>query len=118
MLLFLTALICAGAVLFVGIPAALDRANRIHIEKGRKPDAGIAFMPDLIVMVGLWWGVGAGLQYFFGLPKALVVVVAVSAILFVWQILQARRSNREYSQFVAEHDLISNSSATNQKQAE
>jgi len=105
MLLFLIALICSTAVLFAGIPAACNNANRIHIENGRKPNAGIAFMPELIVMVALWWGAGAGLKYFFGLTASLIVVLAVSAIMFIWQILEARKSNREYAQFLGEHEL-------------
>jgi len=116
MLLFLIALISATAVLFAGIPAACNNANRIHIENGRKPDAGIAFMPELIVMVALWWGAGAGLKYFFGLPASMIVVLAVSTLMFIWQILQALKSNREYAQFVAEHDLGTRTSAETQTQ--
>ncbi|MGJ8697982.1 MAG: hypothetical protein ACSHYF_16810 [Verrucomicrobiaceae bacterium] len=104
MLLFVAALICAVAVLFAGIPAAVNSANRIHIENGREPNAGIAFMPELIVMVGLWWGAGAALKYFFDLPIALIAMISISSLLFIWQVIQARRSNREYAQFVANHD--------------
>ena len=116
MLLFLTAAICSGAVLFAGIPAALNAANRVHIENDRKPEAGIAFMPELIVMICLWWGVGAALEYFFDLPTALIVVCAVSALLFIWQLLQARKSNREYAQFVAQHDVGSAKCPSNQSE--
>lgn len=105
MLLFLTALICASAILFAGIPAAVNNANRIHIENGREPNAGIAFMPELIVMVGLWWGVGAALKYFFDLPIALFAILVITAVLFVWQIFQARKSNREYAKFIATHPI-------------
>jgi hypothetical protein len=49
MLLFLVSLICSAAVLFAGIPAAVNRANMGHIKNGRKPNAGIAFMPELVI---------------------------------------------------------------------
>jgi len=105
MLLVLTAFICSAAIIFAGIPAALNNANRIHIENGRKPDAGIAFMPELITMTALWWGVGAGLRHFFGLPTALVVVPGVSGILFLWQILLSLKSNREHAKFLRKHKV-------------
>ena len=95
---------CSIAVLFAGISAACNDANRIHIENGRKPDAGYCLMPNLIVMVVLWWGVGTGVQHFFGLPIALIVLLAISLILFVWQVISARRSNREYAQFLDYHE--------------
>ena len=60
-------------------------------------------MPELIVMVGLWWGVGAALNYFFDLPIALVTILVITAVLFVWQVFQARKSNREYAGFIASH---------------
>jgi len=107
MLLFLTAFVCATAVLFAGVPNACNIANRIHIENGREPNAGIAFMPELIVMVVLWWGTGAGIRYFFGLPASLIGLLAVSALLVIFQIIQARKSNREYALFVAEHAVAS-----------
>ena len=113
MLLFVTALICAAAVMFAGIPAAVNNANRIHIENGREPNAGIAFMPELIVMVVLWWGVGAALKYFFDLPIALIAMISTSSLLFIWQILQARRSAREYALFVASQDEGSASDSEN-----
>ena len=116
MLLFLTALICAAAILFAGIPAAVNSANRIHIENGREPNAGIAFMPELIVMVGLWWGVGATLKYFFDLPIALMSVLGISAVLFILQILQARKSSREYVRYLAEHSRQSVRSAPQNNQ--
>lgn len=72
MIVFVTALICGAAIIFAGIPVAVNNANRIHIENGREPNAGVAFMPELIVIVGLWWGIGAALEYFFDLPVALV----------------------------------------------
>ena len=118
MLLFLTALICAGAIFFAGIPAALNNANRIHIENNREPNAGIAFMPELIVMVGLWWGAGATLKYFFDLPIALISIFVISAIMFIWQVFQLRKSNREYARFVAERIDGSATYVPQQNQAE
>ncbi len=118
MLLFATALICASAILFAGIPAAVNNANRIHIENGREPNAGIAFMPELIVMVGLWWGVGAALKYFFDPPIALASILVITAVLFVWQIFQARRSNREYARFLAEHSVEAMTSASQTQEAQ
>jgi len=73
-------------------------------------------MPELIVMVGLWWGSAAGLKYYFGLPASLVTVLAVATCMFIWQILQTRKSNREYAQFVAEHELGTRTSAETQSQ--
>lgn len=105
MLLFLTALICASAIIFAGIPAAVNNANRIHIENGREPNAGIAFMPELTVVVGLWWGVGAALKHFFDLPIALAAILVITAFLFIWQVFQARKSNREYAKFIATHPI-------------
>ena len=116
MLLFVTALICAAAILFAGIPAAVNNANRIHIENGREPNAGIAFMPELIVMVGLWWGVGATLKYFLDLPIALIVVLGISVVLFILQVLQARKSNREYVKYLAERSRESVQSAPQNNQ--
>jgi len=118
MLLFVTALICAAAILFAGIPAAVNNANRIHIENGREPNAGIAFMPELIVMVGLWWGVGATLKYFFDLPIALIAILVISAFLFIWQVFHARKSNREYATFISEHSGDSGTSAPQKYQAQ
>lgn len=103
-MIFLTSLMCSMAVLFAGISAACNDANRVHIENGRKPDAGYSLMPNLIVMVVLWWGVGTGVQHFFGLPIALIVLLAISLNLFIWQVISARRSNREYAQFLADHE--------------
>jgi hypothetical protein len=87
MLIFVTALICGAAIIFAGIPAALYNANRIHIENGREPNAGVAFMPELIVIVCLWWGIGAALEYFFDLPVALVSL----SIPYSYQHAQTRR---------------------------
>ena len=74
-------------------------------------------MPELIVMIGLWWGVGATLKYFFDLPVALITIIVISAILFVWQVILARRSNREYAKFIAEHAAESVTSATRKTQS-
>ena len=119
MLLFLIAFVCATAVLAAGIPAACNNANRIHVENGREPNAGIAFMPELIVMVALWWGVGAGIRFLFGFPVSLIILAAVSAILVILQIIQASKSNREYALFLAEHELgLENNRAEQNKEAE
>ncbi len=103
MLLFLVSLICYGAILFAGIPAAVNRANMIHIENGRRPNAGVSFMPELIIMVALWCGVSNGMKFFWGLQITLVVVISISVMMTLWQLHLARKSNREYSLFLDEH---------------
>jgi len=118
MLIFVTALICGTAIIFAGIPAALNRANRIHIENGREPNAGVAFMPELIVIVGLWWGIGTALEYFFDLPVALVSLLVVSAILFIMQIIQARKFKREYAIFLAARTVEAGASFPKKQEAQ
>ena len=118
MLLFVTALICGAAIIFAGIPAALNNANRIHIENGREPNAGIAFMPELIVIVILWWGIGAALEYFFYLAVALVSLLLVTAVLFIMQIIQARKSKREYAVFLAGRTVSAGASSPNKQEAQ
>ncbi len=118
MLLFVTALICGAAIIFAGIPAALNNANRIHIENGREPNAGIAFMPELIVIVILWWGIGAALEYFFYLAVALVSLLLVTAVLFIMQIIQARKSKREYAVFLAGRTVSASASSPNKQEAQ
>ena len=118
MLLFVTALICGAAIIFAGIPAALNNANRIHIENGREPNAGIAFMPELIVIVILWWGIGAALEYLFDIAVALVSLLVVSAVLFIIQIIQARKSKREYAVFLAGRTVSASASSPNKQEAQ
>ena len=118
MLLFVTALICGAAIIFAGIPAALNNANRIHIENGREPNAGIAFMPELIVIVILWWGIGAALEYFFYLAVALVSLLLVTAVLLIMQIIQARKSKREYAVFLAGRTVSAGASSPNKQEAQ
>ena len=118
MLIFVTALICGAAIIFAGIPAALNNANRIHIENGREPNAGIAFMPELIVIVILWWGIGAALEYFFYLAVALVSLLLVTAVLFIMQIIQARKSKREYAVFLAGRTVSASASSPNKQEAQ
>ena len=118
MLLFVTALICGAAIIFAGIPAALNNANRRHIENGREPNAGIAFMPELIVIVILWWGIGAALEYFFYLAVALVSLLLVTAVLFIMQIIQARKSKREYAVFLAGRTVSASASSPNKQEAQ
>jgi hypothetical protein len=117
MIVFVTALICGAAITFAGIPAAVNNANRIHIENGREPNAGVAFMPELIVIVGLWWGIGAALEYFFDLPVALVSLLVVSVILFMIQILHARKSKREYASVIAARTVGAGASAPQKQEA-
>lgn len=69
-------------------------------------------MPELIVMIGILWGVGSALKYFFDLPIALISILVISAIFLIWQIILARKSNREYATFLAEHTGKAMSSAT------
>ena len=118
MLLFVTALICGAAIIFAGIPAALNNANRIHIENGREPNAGIAFMPELIVIVILWWGIGAALEYFFYLAVALVSLLLVTTVLLIMQIIQARKSKREYAVFLAGRTVSASASSPNKQEAQ
>jgi hypothetical protein len=118
MLIFVTALICGAAIIFAGIPAALNNANRIHIENGREPNAGIAFMPELIVIVILWWGIGAALEYFCDLAVALVSLLGVSAVLLIMQIIQARKSKREYAVFLAGRTVEAGASSPNKQEAQ
>ena len=114
----MTALICGSAIILAGIPAALYNANRIHIENGREPNAGVAFMPELIVIVALWWGIGAALVYFFNLPVALVSLLVVSAILFIMQIVRALKSKREYAMFLAARADESGASTPKKQEAQ
>ena len=118
MLIFVTALICGAAIIFAGIPAALNNANRIHIENGREPNAGIAFMPELIVSVILWWGIGAALEYFFYLAVALVSLLLVTTVLLIMQIIQARKSKREYAVFLAGRTVSASASSPNKQEAQ
>lgn len=60
-------------------------------------------MPDLIVMVLIWWAVTAGIKSYFGLKMSLTIVLVLSTILFIQQLYLSRKSNREYDLFIKEH---------------
>jgi hypothetical protein len=105
MLLYLAAVIAATAILSAGIPAAINEANRIHIANGREPNAGVAFAPDLIVMVGLWCLGTWLMDRYLGRTASWIGLVGISMPLLLLAIHQSRKSSRYYRRFV-EHSGI------------
>ncbi len=95
MLAFLVSAICSIAILFAGIPATLNEANKRHVENGREPNAGVSIIFSIILMPLIWWGACLGLKCFWGLTIALIVVITISIILFLWNVYIAQKSNRE-----------------------
>ena len=75
-------------------------------------------MPELIVIVILWWGIGAALEYFCDLAVALVSLLGVSAVLLIMQIIQARKSKREYAVFLAGRTVEAGASSPNKQEAQ
>jgi len=100
MALLISALICSVAVVFAGVPSAVNEANRIHIENGREPNAGVSIAPVLIIMFLIWCGAGFFLRKWFGATEGLLILWGLSLTFFLWQLNQARRSNRQYQKFL------------------
>ena len=100
MALLVSALICSIAVVFSGVPAAVNDANRVHIENGREPNAGVSIAPELIIMFLIWCGSGFFLRKWFGDTEGLLILWGASMLFFAWQLMQARRSNRRYQEFL------------------
>jgi Na+/H+ antiporter NhaD/arsenite permease-like protein len=100
MLLYPAAVIFATAILFAGIPATINEANRVHIADGREPNAGVAFAPDLIVMTALWC-LGTWLtDHFLGRSVAWIGLASTSTLLLLLAISRSRKSSRDYRRFM------------------
>ncbi|MES2980705.1 MAG: hypothetical protein V4727_00195 [Verrucomicrobiota bacterium] len=99
-MIFLVAAILSVIICFAGIPAAINRGNEEHVKNGRQPNAGVAFAPDLLVMIPVW-SIGTWmLDRFLGRDWAWGLLLFVSAALLGLNLLQARRSTREYLSFI------------------
>lgn len=103
MMLYLVAGTFAIVIAFAGVPAAVNNGNRVHLLNGREPNAGVSIAPDLIVMIGIWC-LGAWLvDKFWGREAAWYLVIGCSTLLLFLTIRGARKSNREYQQFLDEN---------------
>jgi hypothetical protein len=96
------AVVFAAAILFAGVPATVNEANRVHIANGREPNAGFAFAPDLIAIVGIWCFGTWLLEHFWGRATAWSGLLAVSTLILLLSIRKSIRSNRDYQAFLAE----------------
>ena len=103
MTLYLVAIVFATATVFAGIPAACNNGNRVHLLNGREPNAGVAFAPDLIVMIILWCVGAKILSRYLGATIALGSVAGFGLLILFLTIRRARISTREYNQFVDEN---------------
>ena len=95
-MIYLVASFFAVVILFAGFPRALCRANRVHLENGREPNAGIAFMPDLIFVVAVWLIATGILNHFASTEIAWVSLCAVSSVLLVYNLISSGISIRSY----------------------
>lgn len=98
--LYLVAIVFAIATVFAGIPGARNNANRIHLLNGREPNAGVAFAPDLIVLIILWCAGAKLASHFFGGAIALWSVIGCGSLILILTIRRSRVSTREYHRFV------------------
>ena len=103
MLLYSVAVIFASAILFAGVPVTINEANRNHIANGREPNAGFAFAPDLMAIVGIWCFGTWLLDHFWGRATAWSGLLAVSTLILLISIRKSIRSNRDYQAFLDEH---------------
>jgi hypothetical protein len=103
MLLYLSASIFALGICIASTPAAVRRANRVHVLNGRKPDAGVAVLPDAILMAMLWCAGTWGLDHFLGRTAAWGGLLGISGVLLVLTLIRSRSSAREFQRFLAEH---------------
>ena len=102
MLLYPAAALFSLAIFFAGIPASINEANRVHIANGRGPNAGVAFVPDLVLMVALWC-IGTWLMdHFFGRYAAWIGMISVSMLLLFFGIARSWRSTCSYRRFIEE----------------
>jgi hypothetical protein len=108
---FILACICCIFIIAAGIPSAVNNGNRTHIENDREPNAGVAILPDIIVMIPLWWAAGSGLDYLFGFQVAIILVISISLMIFTLSIRNSVISNREYKAFLYEHEAKTKSKA-------
>ena len=58
------------------------------------------------------------LEYLFDIAVALVSLLVVSAVLFIIQIIQARKSKREYAVFLAARTAKVGNSSPNKQEAQ
>lgn len=100
MLLYSVAVIFASAILFAGVPVTINEANRVHIANGREPNAGFAFAPDLMAIVGIWCFGTWLLDHFWGRATAWSGLLAVSTLILLLSIRKSVRSNRDYQAFL------------------
>lgn len=103
MTLYLVAIVFATATVFAGIPTACNNGNRVHLLNGREPNAGVAFAPDLIVVIILWCVGAKVLSRYLGETIALGSVAGLGLLIIFLTIRRARISTREYNQFVDEN---------------
>ncbi len=103
MALYLVTIVFATATVFAGVPTACNNGNRIHLLNGREPNAGVAFAPDLIVVIILWCVGAKILSRYLGEIIALGSVTCFGLLILFLTIRRARISTREYNQFVDEN---------------
>ncbi|WAC18649.1 hypothetical protein OVA24_15560 [Luteolibacter sp. SL250] len=103
MFLYLTTAFLAAVVLFTTIPAAIHEANRVHILHGRKPNAGIAFVPDLLIFIAIGCLGVCILDQFLGRTIAWVGLAGSSTAILTLSITKSVRSLRSYNKFLEEH---------------
>ena len=95
-MIYLAALIFAVMVLFSSFPTRLCRANRVHLENNREPNAGIAFMPELITLVVIWLVATAVIKNVASTQTAWITLCVVSALFLLYNFTSSVISIRSY----------------------